>query len=214
MSGSGQKKSLTEPPENLKEAIDWVLRSDIKDTSSSVNVLITAVADALKKFIGYTTSGASGNNYTIKIGDNGIIKPGEIYSRSKGSPRSQNKIYTSAYYGAAWFTDVNSGGQENQNIKKKKAVQCFFTAIEIIFEGLTELYWKCKKDWSSTSLGGSGDDGLKKLMQKNGFSGTHLNTSITGQLIADTCAPRPHRVLYSLHRRRPKYFPRCLPLSA
>ncbi|GIX61425.1 variant erythrocyte surface antigen-1 family protein [Babesia caballi] len=137
--------------------------------------LISRLATGLKTFIGYQYTKEK-TNYTISIGQNGILNPGEI--KAKGQARTST-AYTSAYHGS-WFTDVNSGSEENQNIKKKKAVQCFFTAIEIIFEGLTELFFNCENGWKNQNLSGSN---LKEFMTTKGFSDTQLNTSITGNQI-------------------------------
>ncbi|GIX64801.1 variant erythrocyte surface antigen-1 family protein [Babesia caballi] len=207
MTGSGQK-SLTEAPKDLKEAIDWVLRVSGGDGYGGSDVIklvealkecdvinvynlynnlqshINTLANALKNFIGYAPSGTSGSDFKIDIGGNGIITKGNIYSRRQGSPRSQNKKYTSAYYGAAWGLNVEIGyvGQKQDN--KKKALQSFLTAIQIIFERLTELYLKCKTEWKSNKLdGSSGGTGLKQFMEKNGFDNTQLNTTMTGEQI-------------------------------
>ncbi|GIX64372.1 variant erythrocyte surface antigen-1 family protein [Babesia caballi] len=164
---------------NEDDLMKTILSNIKKDTTSSGNGLITAVANSLKKFIGYTTSGSrSGSNYKIEIDGTGIIKPGEIYSRSKGSPRSQNKIYTSAYRNTSWSTDVTSSDDT-----KKKALQIFFAAIQFIFEGLTELYYNCKNGWSTHQLSSSGDSDLKEFMDRNGFSDTQLNSQLTGNQI-------------------------------
>ncbi|GIX61400.1 variant erythrocyte surface antigen-1 family protein [Babesia caballi] len=199
-------KPLTTPPTNLKEAIDWVLRvsggdgyggsdvielvealkeRDVINVDNLYNDLqshINTLANALKNFIGYAPSGTSGSDFKIDIGGNGIIKPGEIYSKTQ--PISENKIYTSAYKGS-WFTDVNVGYPQNPTETEITCARIFFTAIRLIYEGLTELYYNCKKEWSSQSLSGSGhSDTLNQFMTTNGFSGTQLNTSMKGDIIA------------------------------
>ncbi|GIX61386.1 extracellular matrix-binding ebh [Babesia caballi] len=187
-------KSLTDPPTNLREAIDWVLRVSNNDgrggedgssglaeavekllPSDSENIgtlkgklkeVIANLAGSLKTFIGYQRV-KENDSYKWKIGENGIVKPGVLTS-----------VYTSAYYGYSWFTDVSSNDYDGS--KRRKGVQCFFTAIEKIYEGLTEIYLKCKKEWKTENLGGSN---LKQFMEKNGFSGTQLNTDMTGNQI-------------------------------
>ncbi|GIX63477.1 extracellular matrix-binding ebh, putative [Babesia caballi] len=49
MTSTVQKKSITEPPTNLKEAIDWVLRVSGKDNGNNDNDAIKDLADEVKK---------------------------------------------------------------------------------------------------------------------------------------------------------------------
>ncbi|GIX62376.1 variant erythrocyte surface antigen-1 family protein [Babesia caballi] len=206
---SEPKKSLTDPPTNLKEAIDWVLRvsggdgmrndtdllataltasikkkpyeeNDVvtkllteikKDVNKNPTGPIKQLGDALKTFIGYKYETSHLPKW--KITGDGIVTNGAYKSRGEYT------TYTSAYYGSSWFTDVNSGSQENQNIKKKKAVQNFFTAIRLIYEGLTELYWKCKSEMTKNSRGNE----PKAFLTSNGFSGNQLKSSLDANTI-------------------------------
>ncbi|GIX64336.1 variant erythrocyte surface antigen-1 family protein [Babesia caballi] len=199
---TAEPKKLTQPPENLKEAIDWVLRVTggdnapmiymplfINDVDKIVNKYlytndafpgkiirsieddkgsfpegpIKKLAEALRKFIGYQWEKKSSNPSEWKINGSGIVKHGVIYTSSKGQPQPQPPPDDS----------------------KKKALQNFFTAIEKIFEGLTELYLKCKTEWKTENLGGnSGGSNLKEFMAQNGFEETQLNPSMTADKIA------------------------------
>ncbi|GIX62287.1 variant erythrocyte surface antigen-1 family protein [Babesia caballi] len=202
---SEPKKSLTTPPENLKEAIDWVLRVSGRDGTltdktteltnaisvrstataysnnfmSEVNDMssfISRVAAVLQSFIGYEYSGRKEDNYNFRINGNGIIKLGIIIAKRQ-SQSTNNNVYTSAYRSTSWDFAVG-----NSNDAKIKAVQCFYIAIEKIFEGLTKLYLKCKKGWSSYRLDGNTD--LQNFMKQNGFGKTQLNPSMTADKIA------------------------------
>ncbi|GIX64741.1 variant erythrocyte surface antigen-1 family protein [Babesia caballi] len=51
MSGSGQKKSLTEPPQNLKEAIDWVLRVSGRDSNNDGKQAIEGLAGTIQAML-------------------------------------------------------------------------------------------------------------------------------------------------------------------
>ncbi|GIX65007.1 variant erythrocyte surface antigen-1, beta subunit [Babesia caballi] len=207
------KKSLTEAPINLKEAIDWVLRVSGRDSdkeneegkkaikglaeeltasirkkpyeeNDDVKKILTEImydanisptgpvirlAYALQKFIGYEW--AKGNpNYKWKIGENGILKTGDLPN-----------AYTSDYRGSK-LSEVLSTVEDVH----KKALESFFTAIAFIYEGLTELYFKCNTEWSKQSLSGSGhSDTLNQFMTTNGFGKTQLNSNMTGANIAD-----------------------------
>ncbi|GIX65240.1 variant erythrocyte surface antigen-1 family protein [Babesia caballi] len=214
-----EKKSLTQAPTNLKEAIDWVLRvsggdqgsvpypmnfvktlhlilntiphteddfrskalKEIKiDENAFQKGFIYRLAEGLQKFIGYEFKYEK-PNYKISIGYNGVVNPGELYTKSKGQSELQpsgQMAYTTAYTGSKW-----EEAYRNVDNPSELTVQNFFTAVQIIFESLTELYLKCKKDWASTSLGGTGGTHLKQFMKKNGFSGTQLNTDMKGERI-------------------------------
>ncbi|GIX62158.1 variant erythrocyte surface antigen-1 family protein [Babesia caballi] len=191
---SEPKKSLTEPPTNLKEAIDWVLRvsggdhhggfdadrlvkalvkpDDLNINGQNVNIktLIGTVGNGLSKFIGYKYTG---RGYKIEIDGDGIVKSGEVKHNSTPS------AYTSAYTGS-WYTHVSAGSPQNPTDKEITCARIFFTAIKKIFEGLTALYYNCKAEWKTENLGGSN---LKQFMEKNGFSGTEHNTDMTGNQI-------------------------------
>ncbi|GIX64908.1 variant erythrocyte surface antigen-1 family protein [Babesia caballi] len=200
---SEPKKSLTTPPENLKEAIDWVLRVSGRDGTltdktteltnaisvrstataysnnfmSEVNDMssfISRVAAVLQSFIGYEYSGRKEDNYNFRINGNGIIKLGIIIAKRQ-SQSTNNNVYTSAYRSTSWDFAVG-----NSNDAKIKAVQCFYIAIEKIFEGLTKLYLKCKNGWKNENLGGTN---LNHFMQKNGFEKAHLNPQMNGNKI-------------------------------
>ncbi|GIX62585.1 variant erythrocyte surface antigen-1 family protein [Babesia caballi] len=179
-------KSLTQPPENLKEAIDWVLRvsggdhhggfdtdrlvkavvkpDDLNMKGQTINIrsLVDALCNGLKSFVGYQCSGRK-----VNIGQNGIVKP--------------DFAYTSAYTGS-WHTDVSVGSPQNPTDKEITCASIFFTAIQLIFEGLTELYYNCNKNWSRQSLNGN-SNALKHFMEKNGFSDNQLNTDMKGERI-------------------------------
>ncbi|GIX61086.1 variant erythrocyte surface antigen-1 family protein [Babesia caballi] len=198
-------KSLTEPPKNLKEAIDWVLRvsggdqgsvpypmnfvktlhlilntiphteddfrskalKEIKiDENAFQKGFIYRLAEGLQKFIGYGSDVSDSHKW--KIMGSGIVQKGVLSS-----------AYTTAYRGS-WSTEVYS--YDFNNSKRKRAVQCFFAAIQLIYEGLTELFFNCKTEWASQSLNNNGN-ALHKFMTTNGFSGTQLNTNMDGNKI-------------------------------
>ncbi|GIX62603.1 variant erythrocyte surface antigen-1 family protein [Babesia caballi] len=223
MTSGDQKKSLTQAPENLKEAIDWVLRvsggdqgsvpypmnfvktlhfilntiphteddfrskalKEIKiDENAFQKGFIYRLAEGLQTFIGYEFKYEK-QSHKIKIEGNGIVKSGEIYSGSSVPPQPpSNDTYTTAYGGSRLYDEDHK--VENA---KKKAVQCFFTAIQFIFEGLTELYYDCRNRWSGQSLSANSEP--NQFMQKNGFDKTKLKTTMTGATIATQTLQSP-----------------------
>ncbi|GIX64736.1 uncharacterized protein BcabD6B2_41710 [Babesia caballi] len=205
---ASQQKALTQPPTNLKEAIDWVLRvsggdclggndTDLlatalsghlqsnrntydafvrviheavnKDTPRSGNGLISRLATGLKAFIGYKYETSQPPKWEI-TGD-GIVTKGKYDSPGKYS------TYTSAYDRTSWFTDVYSN--DSNYVKRNVCIQCFFIAIEKIFEGLTDLYLKCQTEWKS----GTNGEKIKTFLHHNGFGNTTLRDSLTGEQI-------------------------------
>ncbi|GIX63002.1 variant erythrocyte surface antigen-1 family protein [Babesia caballi] len=191
-----EPKKLTEAPMNFKEAIDWVLSLGEKDKSSVINdsyvtmslryILneatemkdfydkmnkdvsspVVRLAYALQKFIGYQWVEES-DSYKWKIGENGIVQKDSSYNSTYGSSKWHNDIHSADYDGS----------------KRRSGVHSFFTAIAFIYEGLTELFFKCKTEWSEKSLNGNSSDALHKFMTTNGFSDTQLNTNMKGDEI-------------------------------
>ncbi|GIX64973.1 variant erythrocyte surface antigen-1 family protein [Babesia caballi] len=200
-------KSLTQPPKDLKEAIDWVIKTlnvalpnllevPVKNEGFLVKSIdaiklrdrnpcpITAVATGLQKFVGYKfVKDKNKSTYTISIDGNGIVNSGTIHTVNDKSqpplqPPPSNFTYTTAYPGS-WSSDVTSSADAHT-----KALESFFTAIQHIYEGLTELYLKCETEWKTENLGGNGGGtDLKQFMYQNGFSGTQLNPQMTGEQI-------------------------------
>ncbi|GIX64675.1 variant erythrocyte surface antigen-1 family protein [Babesia caballi] len=167
----GEKK-LTEPPTNLKEAIDWItwvcgygqvsgdykskLASAISDlTKFKVSFkgmfgkvedpegLIKGLGDGLGRgFLGYSGQGVQSFN------DEGVV-------RSNGG-------YESAYRDAQWEHDQRSD-----------YALIFLGAAYLTYFFVTLLYWRCKQGingaWQSFTLGGTGT-WLKDYMEGMGFN--------------------------------------------
>ncbi|GIX65370.1 uncharacterized protein BcabD6B2_48050 [Babesia caballi] len=154
---------------------------------NNASTYVFRLAHGLQNVIGYQWEKGSANGQgSWKINAHGIVNPGEIYKKISGASQTRPQSsghYKSAYKGS-WNSDIDTADYDGS--KRRKAVQNFFTAIEKIFEGLTELFFKCKNGWSKQSLSGSGDEGLKQFMNDNGYETTKLNTSMTGNKITDT----------------------------
>ncbi|GIX62472.1 variant erythrocyte surface antigen-1, alpha subunit [Babesia caballi] len=158
---SEPKKSLTDPPTNLKEAIDWVLRVSGGDgMRNDTDLLATALTASIKK------KPYEENDVVTKL----LTEIKKDVNKNPTGPIKQ--------LGDALKTFIGYN-QENQNIKKKKAVQNFFTAIRLIYEGLTELYWKCKSEMTKNSRGNE----PKAFLTSNGFSGNQLKSSLDANTI-------------------------------
>ncbi|GIX64158.1 variant erythrocyte surface antigen-1 family protein [Babesia caballi] len=209
---TASEKLLTQPPRDLKEAIDWVLRvsggdfhagHDVdrlatavtaslkktlhgendnvkkimaeitKDVNTNPTGPIKQLADGLKAFIGYNYENTQPQQR--KITGEGIVTMGSYTSPG------QYSTYTSAYKGS-WFADVRKGSHEQLTDEEITCARIFFAAIQFIYEGLTELYLKCKTEWAGHQLSGN-SNALNQFMAQNGFSGTQLNRSMKGDEI-------------------------------
>ncbi|GIX63311.1 variant erythrocyte surface antigen-1 family protein [Babesia caballi] len=185
--GVGQKQKLTDPPTNLKEAIDWFLRVGGKDTGNqnrdksaalknavyeleghqalksalgngNFEGLFRKVAEALQGFIGYDNSG----NHELK--DKGIGR--------KGPPR-----YTASYSKEA---QCNGDNQAYAHI--------FLGSMPVLYFGLTYTYWKCSTvhiygGWGTETLHGGGQSPLYLFMVNMGFETNELQ-NMKGEEVA------------------------------
>ncbi|GIX64771.1 uncharacterized protein BcabD6B2_42060 [Babesia caballi] len=249
MSGSGQKKSLTEPPTNLK-AVHWVLRvsggdgknetggikglakglmklldKDAKDVVKGVLKLmggsLTKVVEGLTKVDSVPMRGFRGflsnvKTYFTTVSDYGTAVPEEqritfvewlekdaqngtggpisamadglkkfIGYQANGKPDGKGIIknggsYKSAYDGKPW-TEVET--------EKRICAKIFIGLAPLIFYLLPFLYWKCKLNdsddgWKDKNLS---QDPLKKFMASDaiGFSENELHDSKKGSEVAD-----------------------------
>ncbi|GIX66039.1 uncharacterized protein BcabD6B2_54750 [Babesia caballi] len=169
--------SIYKTSDKQSNDVDKILTEMKKDEQKiKPNGPIKQLGDGLTKFIGYQSSGSRNtSNYKITISGTGIMTKGDIHP-------NKSPVYTSAYTGS-WYTHVSVGSPQNPTYKEITCARIFFTAIEKIFEGLTELYYNCKKGWSTQSLNGS-TDALNQFMQNHGFMKPNLNTNKDGNGIA------------------------------
>ncbi|GIX64578.1 uncharacterized protein BcabD6B2_40130 [Babesia caballi] len=180
------EKPLTQPPTNLKEAIDWItwvcgygqvsgdykskLASAISDlTKFKVSFkgmfgkvedpegLIKGLGDGLGRgFLGYSGQGVQ------SFDDEGVV-------RSNGN-------YDSAYRDAQWDND-----------QKSDYALIFLGSAYVTYYFVTYTYWRCKQGingaWQSFTLGGTGT-WLKDYMEGMGIKISHMNKEKTGQDVA------------------------------
>ncbi|GIX61124.1 variant erythrocyte surface antigen-1 family protein [Babesia caballi] len=165
--------SLTEPPKDLKEAIDWLVRIAFLDKGGKLKDAVEALEDftsvtkrigdfnvqgpfnyvckALKTLIGYNTVGGT------TLTDNGIA-------------RKDTPCYTSSYGSSAqWDDDMNTPTSD----KAKKVALIFLCYVPILYLGITYLFWQCSNTqshvgWMSLQLR-SIRDPLYLFMSNMGF---------------------------------------------
>ncbi|GIX65942.1 uncharacterized protein BcabD6B2_53770 [Babesia caballi] len=171
----GSDRSLTDPPNNLKEAIDWMVRISFLDKSRNlknaveklenftqatqglgnftvegVEGLFNYVAKALKTLIGYNTGG------------------GEALT-GNGIGRKDHSPYTSSYSDSAkWDGNLNTPGSEGA----KKVALIFLCYVPILYLGVTYLFWQCSNTQSHV--------GWKSLQLRSSSSALYLFMSSMG----------------------------------
>ncbi|GIX63400.1 extracellular matrix-binding ebh [Babesia caballi] len=184
----GEENSLTQPPKDLKEAIDWLalvgeygengwdiskrnkldesIKSDhdwaqAKQKAGIIN--IQGVVNNLAKMLGSRFLGYSSQKSNDFTGDEGIVKDGGNYQ--------------SSYIHFEW--------QENHIHDYLKITLC---AASMMFYGLSFLYWKCKVShgdgWSNSQLNDDGGWGLGRFMRDMGFNPSRELRDVKGSKVA------------------------------
>ncbi|GIX62545.1 variant erythrocyte surface antigen-1 family protein [Babesia caballi] len=180
----GQKNSLTDPPTNLKEAIDWLALVGGKDKESNgddnkrklpaavsalgdygtAETILKAdstggtfgrIAEGLQKFIGYSSS------YELD---------------GSGIGLSALMSYTSAYNrNAKW----NNGGGSHETY-----AAILLSSTPLVYFGITFVYWKCTNGgWREQVIGGSDNAGLYHFLLAMEYESEKLNNSMKGQTV-------------------------------
>ncbi|GIX61592.1 variant erythrocyte surface antigen-1 family protein [Babesia caballi] len=188
MSADNQKK-LTQPPENLKEAIDWVLwmsgnvvvggsegtQAIQKLALKIINVLnnnkVTSVngSTAISLLAGDIAGGSRSTNYKpIESLGNGVreligCSSGEVNGGGIGKPGG----YQSSY------SDQNP----STSVYNDDAAKRFLAFIPLIFFALGFLYWQCQGGWAGKDLS---HGPMKDLLVEMGFPAEQLNEEKKG----------------------------------
>ncbi|GIX65008.1 uncharacterized protein BcabD6B2_44430 [Babesia caballi] len=177
-------KSLTDPPTNLKEAVDWLalvgggfggsgtgkhseLETALKQldgfdhtfTSNVFSVSLSGLIYALAKGLGYGFLGYQGST---SFGSNGIA----------------NSYYQSTYKDASW-----DGANNDHSIAR-----IFLASSTAVFLALSFVYYQCKMQyggWGTERLQGGIHSGLGPFMSSMGFQPSRELKNIGGDKIAN-----------------------------
>ncbi|GIX61808.1 variant erythrocyte surface antigen-1, beta subunit [Babesia caballi] len=171
---------LKKPPENLKDAIDWILwfgaygrttSSGMSNYTKLANVLNTLqeFKDAKEKALGgIEPEGAINMLAKGLAGFLGYVSQGD-YNFSDSGVIQHGKGYTSKYKDATWDGSDNNG----------EMARIFLCAAAITFLGLSFLCWKCKHTqggWNGESLTGSDvNSGLGQFMRDMGYQSKYFD---------------------------------------
>ncbi|GIX64159.1 variant erythrocyte surface antigen-1 family protein [Babesia caballi] len=194
---SAAPKKLTEPPTNLKEAIDWVLCMSGNDGRRGGREAIKMLAEKVIGLVGPLNHG--GRNYghvhgqhigTLLGGDfsgsgygAGNYKPIESLGNGlrvligwQGGTVGQNGVGKPGGYQSS-YSDENP----SQTVKDEKAAKTFLGSIPLIFFALGFLYWQCKGGWAGKDLS---DGPMKAFLDALGFPAEQLNKDTDGSQIS------------------------------
>ncbi|GIX64190.1 uncharacterized protein BcabD6B2_36250 [Babesia caballi] len=183
---------LKKPPENLKDAIDWILWFHGYGRTIPVITNYTKLAKTLRDNREFTD--AKKQAFDDKEPEGIIKKLAEEklgrgflgYVSQGGSPNfsgdsgiiKNGNGYTSAY--------LTESGNITEN--DEALAQIFLGAAAITFFGLSFFAWKCRQThggWNRESLIGSGiTSGLGPFMKNMGYDPTYLNKSMLGSQLA------------------------------
>ncbi|GIX62788.1 uncharacterized protein BcabD6B2_22230 [Babesia caballi] len=179
------EKSLTQPPTNLKDAIDWIALVGAGYGSTSLDQgKRTELKSALDKLLSWSSLRSQ---LKINVELDGLILklanglgPGFLgYNATttiSGSGIAQSGVYQSTYRDAQWFSQ-----------DEEKCAMIFLGAASMVFYGLSFLYLQCKMShggWKDSQLTDTGSWGLGKFMADMGFNPSRELRSIQGSAVA------------------------------
>ncbi|GIX63313.1 variant erythrocyte surface antigen-1 family protein [Babesia caballi] len=171
MTTSHQKSQLTDPPTNLREAIDWLaLVGGYGKNGSGMGIYIE-LGDALQKLQDFkdSTTKTFGKSYhpssfiknlVDKLGKGflGYEAQGVYAFSGKGIVYGDPAMYKSTYYGASW---------EQSSVNDYAKIFLFLAVL--IYYLITFLYWMCKSSdkWADKMVSDGGP--LSKFFEAMGY---------------------------------------------
>ncbi|GIX62041.1 variant erythrocyte surface antigen-1 family protein [Babesia caballi] len=188
----GADELLKKPPDNLKDAIDWIVWfSGYGGNGSGMNKY-EKLAEALKNNQEFQDAKNQAFGNTVPAGVINMLAKGlgpgllgyvsdTTFDHNKGIVKRDNG-YTSAYNTAQW-----ENGRENDYAK------VFLGAAVMAFYGVTYLYWKCTlqhDSWATDWLNVSGQ-GLGYFMLQMGYQPSTELQNINGSKVAESLIRDP-----------------------
>ncbi|GIX65486.1 variant erythrocyte surface antigen-1 family protein [Babesia caballi] len=179
-----ETKSLTDPPKNLKEAIDWLALVGGGYGGSAFGGLgkHTELEKALKQLEGFTTatdkvSGLSHfSGLILNLGHGlgrGFLGYDSNVSFGSGGIVKKDGAYQSTYKDADW--------EHNDDTNYAKI---FLFLAPLVYYFVSFFYWMCKKHWHRQQLQYRSTLGLYYLFNAMGFPTTQLDEKKNGSEIA------------------------------
>ncbi|GIX64965.1 variant erythrocyte surface antigen-1 family protein [Babesia caballi] len=187
------QKSLTQPPTNLKEAIDWVLcmsGNDVVGGGEGKQAIQKLAKEVMTLLINVTVGEHPvGNVHGQHIG---TLLQGDASSSHTGNFRPiqslGNGLRALIGYGSGILNGNGIGAKEkytssysDQNpstsVDSEEVAKRFLGFIPLIFFALSFLYWQCQGQWKTSTLG---DGPLRDFLVKMGFPAEQLNEEKEG----------------------------------
>ncbi|GIX61329.1 variant erythrocyte surface antigen-1 family protein [Babesia caballi] len=182
----GGKKKLTEPPKDLKEAIDWITwvcgygqgSQDYKSQLAAAVTALTNFKNAFKGMFG-TVNDPTGliKKFADGLGRGFLGYNGQGTDDFSGSGIvASNGKYKSAYHNCNWSSDA---GPDYAKI--------FLFLAPLVYYFVTFLYWMCNKSsWKHKQLNSaSSSNPLFYLMLNMDYTPSQLDEVKTGSQIAE-----------------------------
>ncbi|GIX64863.1 variant erythrocyte surface antigen-1 family protein [Babesia caballi] len=184
----GSDRSLTDPPKNLKEAIDWLaLVGDAYGPNNWIWGKYVELERALKGLPNYNE--ATESKFGV-ASPQGLIRFLAQYLGFGFLGYSAQAIDT---FGGSGIIDAGSGGYASTYANsdwpsgggEKECAKMFLGIATFVYYCLSYLYYQCKDNrrWGQSSLTGDYNDPLKHFMTNMGFNGVKLR-NITGSTVA------------------------------
>ncbi|GIX61552.1 variant erythrocyte surface antigen-1 family protein [Babesia caballi] len=175
------KKNLTQPPESLKSAVDWVLGMSGNDVGGNYQKGLEAIqtlAQRIQSLLGAVRVGSVDVN-TLLQGDlkQQSTSKAPITSLGLGlkalieQGNGMGRDYKCSY----------SDSDPSKSIDEKSA-NILLGTIPLLFFGLGFLFWKCRNGWGNLTLS-SGP--LKDFLFNVGFNAEQLNGDKNGSKVAN-----------------------------
>ncbi|GIX65440.1 LPXTG cell wall anchor domain-containing protein [Babesia caballi] len=181
------KPKLTDPPKDLKEAIDWILRVTGKDKKGGDGT--QQLAGAVQQLL--TAAGVKELKTPIRIEQgiiNNLAEGLATFIGYSGNNGIKSNSYKAKYdRDATWQNSQSNDGAQT-------CAKIFLGCVPLIFYGITYLYWRCSfkigcnKAWKDMTFNGqkfrlrigtisreepSAPD-LQKFMEAMGYNSTQL----------------------------------------
>ncbi|GIX63655.1 variant erythrocyte surface antigen-1 family protein [Babesia caballi] len=173
---SGTWRILVAIPNNLKEAIDWVLRvsnKDMKGGEEGISGLAEEVEKLLRtiNFNGFANLNYKVNSIITNLAEGLKAFIGYDDEPQPGGRGIASKEYKSSYEASTNNFSVNA----DSNTYIEKCAKILLCCMALIYYGMTYLYWRCtsengcKGDWEEMSFDIT-SSALKYFMEAVGYN--------------------------------------------
>ncbi|GIX65236.1 variant erythrocyte surface antigen-1 family protein [Babesia caballi] len=191
------EQSLTTPPKDLKEAVDWITwvcqyGKGSKDYTFQLAAALNTLpefAEAKEKALGHDKDPTGFINKLGKgLGEGFLGYSAQAVDDFSGSGIVQNdQGYKSTYANAPWPKD---------NFQQKQCALIFLGCAVTVYYCMSYVFWRCsenhgKGDWIGQSINDS-SQALGRYMEAMGYQRSYLVTSQMGSTVATNLEKEPN----------------------